>query len=96
MLGPLMLMTALSDGVLLVTLGTLVLGATHTTLLVIPQHKPHCQHLVTVPTGKLLPSVHIHVFPEVIQCLEGQMADGTLGILPTNGGNLIRNLWCVP
>ena len=59
MLGPLILMVALLGGIFPVTLRALLLGATHTSLLVVPQHVPHHQHLVTVPTRELLASVHI-------------------------------------
>ena len=96
MLGPLMLMVALLGWIFPVTLRALVLGATYTSLLMVPQHAPHHQHLVTVPTRELLTSVHIHMFPETIWCLEGQVTYGVSCILPTNGRNLIRNLWYVP
>ena len=96
MLSLLMLAMTLLGRVFPVTLGALVLSAAHTSLLMVPQHTLCHEELVTVPTGKLLPSVHIHVFPEVVWCLERQVTYGTLCVLPTNGRNLIRNICHIP
>ena len=59
----LMLAMTLLGRIFPVTLGALVLSAAHTSLLMVPQHMPCHKELVAVPTGELLPPVHIHVFP---------------------------------
>ena len=45
---------------------------------------------------KLLTPVHIHMLPEVVPHLEGEMTNWTLGVIPPNSRHGIGHLWNIP
>ena len=96
MLGPMVLLHTLGTGILLITVRTCHLMTLNTGGSVPPPHFLTRQHLTTLVTWVLLPSVHPHVYHQPVVCFQGLLTHQTVLGFPRNSRNLVWDFSNLP
>ena len=95
-LGPLVLPHTLGTGILLTTVWTSHLITLNTGRSVPPPYFLTSQHLTTLITWVLLPSMHPHVYHQPVVCYKGLLTHRTVLGFPRNCRNLVWHFGNLP
>ena len=96
MLGLMVLLHALGTGILLTTVWTCHPTTLNTGRSVPRPHLLTSQHLTTLVTWVLLPSVHPHVYHQPVVCFKGLLTHRTVLGFPRNSRNLVWDFSNLP